>query len=169
MAFHWRILNKILKLTTILMRGQWLGPKWNNYNMRWIFSLMIMNMPLLRIMFYLMEAHYLFSGLNHKWRAGWTLDTKGDQREQVGVETLMHRFWLPAYWRILYHYRRFYPKYYICMKSCWSLLSYATNDTSIGSLRRELCLFKWRLLQTHEFSTGPLWKAPAQLGGMFLV
>jgi hypothetical protein len=47
------------------------------------------------------------------------------------------------------------------MKSTWSLLSYATNSASIGSLRRELCLFKWRLLQTHEFSTGPLWKAPS--------
>jgi hypothetical protein len=92
MPFHWRILNKILKLTTILMRGQWLGPKWNNYNMRWIFSLMIMNMPLLRIMYYLMEAHYLFSGLNHKSRTGWTLETKGDQREQVGVEMLCTDF-----------------------------------------------------------------------------
>jgi hypothetical protein len=45
-------------------KGRWLEQEYIDYNMRWIFSLMIVSMSLLRIIYYLMGMYYLFSGLN---------------------------------------------------------------------------------------------------------
>jgi len=102
--------------------------------------------------------------------------------------------WLPSSWWIMYHLIRFYPMYYTWMESVSSLLSYATNGTSIEAAWRELCPFSWRLFWDNR--TGPIWarwfglvrsdhpmkcsnscifemglfvRPPAQLGGMFLV
>ena len=65
--------------------------------------------------------------------------------------------WLPTSRWILYHSIRFYPMYYTWMESLSSLLSYATNGTSIEVVWRELCPFSWRLFGNNVVRTGPIW------------
>ena len=57
----------------------------------------------------------------------------------------------------LYKSWRFHHEYPIPLEASWSLLSYATNCTSIEAVCRELCLFWWRLFQSHVVQTIPIW------------
>ena len=59
------MLNKIIKLATTPTSSHWLGQKQSNYKKRWIYSLIVMSMYLLRIIYYLIVVHYLCSGLKN--------------------------------------------------------------------------------------------------------
>ena len=59
------MLNKIIKLATTPTSSHWLGQKKSNYKKRWIYSLIVMSMYLLRIIYYLIVVHYLCSGLKN--------------------------------------------------------------------------------------------------------
>ena len=123
--------NHMLNKPTMFTRLQWLGRERNDYNIRWIHSLLIMSMHLLRMIYYLIEVQCLYSGLKN---TPWMDRPLSVQRKQVEDDVLLSRFWLPNSWWILYQSRWFQPKCYIWMERWWSLLSYATNGMSFGAL-----------------------------------
>jgi len=105
---------------------------------------MNVNMPLLRIIYCLMEVHFL--SLGSKRRRPWEICPCDGTR-----------FCNRSLRQELYQFQRFHHEYPIPLEASWSLLSYATTRTSIEAVCRELCLFWWRLFQSHVVQTGPIW------------
>ena len=104
---------------------------------------MNVNMPLLRIIYCLMEVHFLSLGSK---RRPWEICPCDGTR-----------FCNRSLRQELYQFQRFHHEYPISLEASWSLLSYATTRTSIEAVCRELCLFWWRLFQSHIVQTGPIW------------
>ena len=104
---------------------------------------MNVNISLLRIVYCLMEVHFLSLGSKRRpWEicpCDGTIFCNRSSRQE------------------LCHFRRFHHEYPILLEASWSLLSYATTRTSIEAVCRELCLFWWRLFQSHVVQTGPIW------------
>jgi hypothetical protein len=115
---------------TMSTRVHWFERERNDYNIRWIHSLLIMSMHLLRMIYYLIEVQCLYSSLKN---TPWMDRPLSVQRKQVEDDMLLSRFWLPNSWWILYQSRWFQPKCYIWMERWWSLLSYVIDGTSIGA------------------------------------
>ena len=60
--------NHVLNKPTMSRRLQWLGREHNDYIIRWVHSLLIMSIQLLRMIYYLIEVKCLYSGLkNTTW------------------------------------------------------------------------------------------------------
>jgi len=123
--------NHVLNKPTMSRRLQWLRREHNYYSIRWIHSLLIMSIQLLRMIYYLIEVKCLYSGLKN---TTWMDRPLSVQSKQVEDDVLLSRFWLPNSWWILYQSQWFQPKCYIWMERWWSLLSYATDGTSFGAL-----------------------------------
>ena len=104
---------------------------------------MNVNMPLLRIIYCLMEVHFLSLGSKRRpWEIcpcdGTRFCNRSSRQE-------------------LYQFQRFHHEYPISLEDSWSLLSYATNHISIEAVYRELCPFWWKLFQNRVVWTGPIW------------
>ena len=129
--------------TTMSARDRWLEQGRNYYKIRWILYLMNVNMPILRIVYCLMEVHFLSLGSK---RRPWEICPCDGTR-----------FCNRSLRQELYQFQRFHHEYPIPLEASWSLLSYATTHTFIEAVCRELCLFWWRLFQSHVVQTGPIW------------
>ena len=100
--------NHVLNKPTMSTRLQWLGRERSDYNIRWIHSLLIMSMHIQRMIYYLIEVQYLYSGLKN---TPWMDRPVSIQRKQVENDVLLstllqNRYSLPA---LDPHHRRFWP------------------------------------------------------------